>query len=57
MPGAEEAVTRGDRAWRTASTASGARGKTFIWERPLRKADLAETARRYGPVAGVRVAD
>jgi len=57
MPGAEEAATRGDRAWRTASTASGAPGKTFIWERPLRKADLAETGPQHGPIAGVRVAD
>jgi hypothetical protein len=57
MPGAEEAVTRGDRAWRTASTASGAPGKTFIWERPLRKTDLAETGPQHGPIAGVRVVD
>jgi hypothetical protein len=52
MPGAEEFVTRGDLAWRT-----GASGKLFVWERPLRKADLAETGPQSGPIAGVRVAD
>jgi hypothetical protein len=52
MPGAEEFVTRGDRAWRT-----GPSGKTFVWERPLRKADLAETGPQRGPIAGVRVTD
>lgn len=52
MPGAEEFVTRGDLAWRT-----GASGKLFVWERPLRKADLAETGPQVGPIAGVRVAD
>ena len=52
MPGAEEFVTRGDRAWRT-----GASGKLFVWERPLRNADLAETGPQHGPIAGVRVTD
>ena len=52
MPGAEEFVTRGDRAWRT-----GASGKLFVWERPLRKPDLVETRPQNGPIAGVRVTD
>ena len=52
MPGAEEFLTRGDRAWRT-----GASGKLFVWERPLRKPDLAETGPQDGPIAGVRVSD
>ena len=52
MPGAEEFVTRGDLAWR-----AGASGKGFIWERPLRTADLAETGPQDGPIAGARVAD
>lgn len=52
MPEAEEFVTRGDRAWRT-----GPSGKTFVWERPLRKTDLAETGPQLGPIAGVRVTD
>jgi hypothetical protein len=52
MPAAEEFVTRGDRAWRT-----GPSGKLFVWERPLRTADLAETGPQSGPIAGVRVAD
>jgi len=52
MPGAEEFVTRGDRAWRT-----GASGKQFVWERPLRAGDLAETGPQDGPIAGARVAD
>ena len=52
MPGAEEFVTRGDLAWRT-----GASGKLFVWERPLRKPDLVETGPQNGPIAGVRVAD
>jgi hypothetical protein len=52
MPGAEEFVTRGDLAWRT-----GASGKLFVWERPLRKPDLAETGPQLGPIAGVRVND
>jgi hypothetical protein len=57
MPGAEEFVTRGDRAWRTASGPSGASGKSFVWARPLRAADLAETGPQHGPIAGVRVTD
>ena len=52
MPGVEEFETRGDLAWRT-----GASGKGFVWERPLRKSDLAETGPQQGPIAGVRVAD
>ena len=52
MPGAQEFVTRGDLAWRT-----GASGKLFVWERPLRKPDLVETGPQTGPIAGVRVAD
>lgn len=52
MPGAEELVTRGDRAWRT-----GPSGKLFVWERPLRTAGIAETGPQHGPIAGVRVTD
>jgi hypothetical protein len=52
MPGAEEFVTRGDLAWRTRPS-----GKLFVWERPLRKPDLAETGPQLGPIAGVRVTD
>jgi hypothetical protein len=52
MPGAEEFVTRGDLAWRT-----GASGKLFVWERPLRAKDLEETGPQNGPIAGVRVTD
>ena len=52
MPGTEEFVTRGDLAWRT-----GASGRLFVWERPLRKADLAATGPQNGPIAGVRVTD
>ena len=52
MPGAEEFVTRGDRAWRT-----GPSGKLFVWERPLRNPDLVETGPQDGPIAGVRVTD
>ena len=52
MPGAEEYVTRGDLAWRTGPT-----GKLFVWERPLRPADIAEVGPQRGPIAGVRVTD
>jgi hypothetical protein len=52
MPGAEEFITRGDRAWRT-----GPSGKLFVWERPLRAKDIAETGPQNGSIAGVRVTD
>jgi hypothetical protein len=49
-------VTEGTR-WGTASWS--VRGKGFVWERPLRKADLAALGDRApkGDILGVRVAD
>jgi hypothetical protein len=53
LPEVSEAATYGgSRSWRV-------RDKAFAWERPLRKADLAELGDRApaGPVLAVRVPD
>lgn len=53
LPEAEEStVSGGNRAWVV-------RGKLFVWERPLRKSDLAALgdAAPDGPILGVRTAD
>lgn len=53
LPGTTEVDQRGGRAWQVA-------GKTFAWERPFRKADLArfgDAPVPAGAVLGVRVAD
>jgi hypothetical protein len=50
LPGVEESTSYGNRAWKVG-------GKGFVWERPLRKADLealGDTAPE-GPILGVRV--
>ncbi|HVK23519.1 MAG TPA: MmcQ/YjbR family DNA-binding protein [Actinokineospora sp.] len=52
LPETTEEVSRGTAQWRV-------RGKGFVWERPLRKSDLAalgDTA-PTGPILGVWVAD
>lgn len=50
MPEAVEADMRGNRAWKIAD-------KLFVWERPLRKSDLAALgdAAPDGPILGARV--
>ena len=50
MPGAQERMSRGLRQWTV-------RDKLFVWERPLRKADLEALgdAAPDGPVLGARV--
>lgn len=50
LPGTDERESRGLRQWRVG-------GKLFVWERPLRKADLAhlEAAAPDGTVLGARV--
>jgi hypothetical protein len=50
MPEADEHVSRGLNQWRV-------REKLFVWERPLRKADLAALgdAAPRGPILGARV--
>ena len=52
MPESEERVARGLRQW-------WVKKKLFVWERPLRKADLAELGddAPAGPVLAVRVPD
>jgi hypothetical protein len=53
LPEATESTTReGHRQWRV-------RDKMFVWERPLRRSDLAELgeAAPTGPVLGARVPD
>jgi hypothetical protein len=50
LPETEEASSYGQPAWKV-------RGKTFVWERPLRKSDLkalGDTA-PDGPILGARV--
>ena len=50
LPGTDERVSRGSRQWRV-------KEKLFVWERPLRKTDLAalgDTA-PSGPILGARV--
>ncbi|UOY03857.1 MmcQ/YjbR family DNA-binding protein [Blastococcus sp. PRF04-17] len=52
LPATTEATSWGSRAWKV-------RDKTFVWERPLRKKDLAELGRTAptGPVIGAAVPD
>ena len=52
LPETTETTSYGSRAWRV-------RDKTFVWERPLRKKDLAELgdAAPAGPVLGAYVPD
>ena len=52
LPETSEATSYGSRAWRV-------RDKNFVWERPLRKKDLAElgAAAPAGPVLGAYVPD
>ncbi|WP_350348826.1 MmcQ/YjbR family DNA-binding protein [Agromyces sp. G08B096] len=52
MPGATEHVSRGAAHWRVG-------GRGFVWERPLRRTDLAHLglAEQEGPVLGARVED
>jgi hypothetical protein len=52
LPGTAERTSRGARQWRV-------NDKLFVWERPLRKTDLAELgdAAPDGPVLGARVPD
>ncbi len=52
LPGTTEVTSRGERQWRV-------RDKLFVWERPLRKKDLAELgeAAPAGPVLGAYVPD
>jgi hypothetical protein len=52
LPGATEVTSRGNRHWRV-------RDRGFVWERPLRKKDLAELgdAAPTGPVLGAYVPD
>jgi hypothetical protein len=52
LPETGEVTSRGLRQWRV-------RDKLFVWERPLRKADLAELGddAPAGPVLGARVPD
>jgi hypothetical protein len=50
LPGSEERLSRGLRQWRVGD-------KLFVWERPLRRSDLAALgdAAPEGPILGVRV--
>jgi hypothetical protein len=50
LPGATEDTVRGQMAWRVG-------GKLFVWERPLRKGDLAALgdAAPDGPILGARI--
>lgn len=52
LPEVEEGTSYGDVAWKV-------KGKGFVWERPLRKSDLAAlgTAAPDGPVLGAYVPD
>jgi hypothetical protein len=52
MPGATESTSRGTAAWLVDN-------RFFVWERPLRKTDLAALgdAAPAGPILGVRTAD
>jgi hypothetical protein len=52
LPGTAESTSYRNRSW-------AVRGKSFVWERPLGKKDLAELgdAAPSGPVLGVRVPD
>jgi hypothetical protein len=50
LPETEEGISWGTRHWKV-------RGKSFVWERPLRKSDLAALgdAAPDGPILGARV--
>jgi hypothetical protein len=50
LPGTDERVSRGNRQWRV-------KDKLFVWERPLRRSDLAALgdAAPEGPILGARV--
>ncbi len=50
LPGTAETVSRGSRQWKV-------RDKLFVWERPLRRADLAALGDRApeGPILGAHV--
>jgi hypothetical protein len=50
LPGAEERLSREHRQWRV-------KDKLFVWERPLRKSDLAALGDSApdGPILGARV--
>ena len=50
LPGTDERVSRESRQWRV-------KDKLFVWERPLRKTDLAALgdAAPEGPILGARV--
>ena len=50
LPETDEAESRGLRTWRV-------RAKAFVWERPLRRADLAALGARApdGPILGAQV--
>lgn len=52
LPEVTEGTSWGNRCWKV-------KGKTFVWDRPLRKTDLAHLgeAAPIGEIAGVRVAD
>lgn len=52
FPGASEGTTSGTAAW-------SVNKKFFVWERPLRKSDLAALGGKApkGPILGVRTAD
>ncbi|HEV3152695.1 MAG TPA: MmcQ/YjbR family DNA-binding protein [Candidatus Baltobacteraceae bacterium] len=52
MPGVKEETSRGSAAWTVD-------GKFFVWERPLRKSDIAALGPRApkGDILGVRTAD
>jgi hypothetical protein len=52
LPGTDERPSRGRAFWRV-------RGKGFVWERPLGKADLRALGQDApsGPILGVRVED
>ncbi|MHB8695661.1 MAG: MmcQ/YjbR family DNA-binding protein [Solirubrobacteraceae bacterium] len=52
LPQASERARHGGAAWEV-------NGKLFVWERPLRKSDLAALGEDAptGPILGVRVAD
>jgi hypothetical protein len=52
LPETSEATSYGSRAWQV-------RNRTFVWERPLRKKDVAELgdAAPAGPVLGAYVPD
>jgi len=47
LPGAEEYLTRGNRAWRA--------GRLFVWERPLHNREIEELGPIDAPILGARV--